>query len=289
VRIAAVVVSAGAPSRAVRAVEALARLPRPPEALLVVDNGGAAADALRAALPAATVLATGANLGFAGGANAGIAAALAAGAEAVLLVNDDAWLAPDALALLEAALAAPGVGLAGPALLSADGQRVESLGLSFAPRSGRLRELGRGQPWPGPAPPREVQGVSGCVLLARRAALLAVGGLDPGFFFYFEDLDLCLRARAAGWRTVVVPAARAWHEGSATIGRRSPRRLYHAARGHLRLGSKLPGTGRLGRQAAILGWNLAHALRRRAEYEPGALRAVLRAALDHARGRPHGA
>lgn len=288
-RLAAVIVCHRAPGRAVEAVRALAGSARPVDDVVVVDNGGADADALAAALGAAArVVATPRNLGFAGGANAGLRAALDAGADAVLLLNDDARLTPAALERLEAALAADGVGLAGPALLAASPPHaVESAGLSLDRRTGRLREVGRGLRHADVAgPPREVDGLSGCALLVRREALEATGGLDEGYFFYFEDLDLCLRARAAGWRAVVVPAAVAHHEGGATIGRRSARRLYHAVRGHLRLGGTLGGGPvlRAGRQAAILGWNLAHALRR----QPGGLPAVLRGALDHARGRPQG-
>lgn len=273
-----------APERALRAARALRASRRPLDGLVLVDNGGGAADALRAALPAATVVSTPGNLGFAGGANAGIAAALEAGAEAVLLVNDDAALEPDALARLEQAMV-PGVGIAGPALLVAGSRdRLESLGLSFSPRTGRLRELGRGAAWGAraPAAPLAVDGVSACVMLVTRPVLQALGGFDPGYFFYFEDLDLCLRARDAGWRTVVVPRALAWHEGSATIGRRSPRRLYHAVRGHLRLGQRRGGSRP--RQAAIAAWNLLHALRRARDYDPGALRAVWRGVLDHLAG-----
>lgn len=286
-RIAAVVVSYRAPTRAVAAVRALARSRRALDQVLVVDNGGADAARLGRELPAATVIATTRNLGFAGGANVGLRAALEAGADAVLLVNDDAALAPDALEALERALDAPGVGIVAPALVRPD-ERVESLGLSFAPWSGRLRELGRGAVWAPTAAgaPREVDAASACVLLVARAVLEAVGLFDEGYFFYFEDLDLCLRVRQAGWRVVVEPRAVAHHEGSATIGRRSARRLYLAVRGHLRLGARLGGPGALPRQAAIAAWNLAHAWRHRRGLDPGALRAVVRGVVDHVAGRP---
>lgn len=272
------------------AAAALLASTRPPDALVLVDNGADVADALRAALPAALVRATGRNLGFAGGANLGIAAALESGAEAVLLLNDDARLAPEALELLAHALEAPGVGVVGPALLDAGegpGERVESIGLAFSRRSGRLRELERGRPWRAAAS-REVPAVSGCVMLLRRELLCAVGAFDAGFFFSGEDLDLCLRARAAGWRVMAVPAARAWHARGATLGRRAPARLYHALRGQLRLGHKLGGPGRRARQVAIAGWGLLHALRRGHRYEPGALGAALEAALAHALDWPWG-
>lgn len=282
--IAAVIVTHRAPQRAVAAARALP----PVEHVFVVDNGGADAALLRADLPEATVVVTPENLGFAGGANAGSRAALATGAGAVLFVNDDATLAPGALDLLRRALEEPGVGLVAPATVEArDGDTIESLGLSFARTTGRLREVGRGASHRAldRRAPREVDGLSGCALLASREVLEATGGFDDRFFFYFEDLDLCLRARRAGWRSVVVPDAVALHEGSATIGRRSVRRLYHAVRGHLRLGRSLGGRGAVVRQAAVVAWNVGHALRRRGDFEPGALRAVLRGVADHLRDR----
>ena len=62
---------------------------------------------------------------------------------------------------------------------------------------------------------------------------------DAAYFFFFEDVDLCLRARAAGFETRCVPGARVYHEGGRTIGARSARRVYFATRNHLRLASRL--------------------------------------------------
>ena len=53
--------------------------------------------------------------------------------------------------------------------------------------------------------------VSGSCLLARRQAIDAVGLFDEGFFLYEEDVDLCVRVRAAGWRIVFTPAAEVVH------------------------------------------------------------------------------
>jgi GT2 family glycosyltransferase len=114
--------------------------------------------------------------------------------------------------------------------------------------------------------------------LLSRAAVERVGRLDVSYFFSFEDVDWCVRARRTGFSLAVVPSARARHGGSRTIGRGSPDRLYYAARNHLRLAETLaPERGPAGaaRRAAILAFNLAHAARQGDVPRGLALRAVL--------------
>jgi GT2 family glycosyltransferase len=48
--------------------------------------------------------------------------------------------------------------------------------------------------------PVEVENISGACLMLRREAIDQVGLLDENFFMYFEDMDYCLRLRAAGWK-----------------------------------------------------------------------------------------
>jgi len=80
---------------------------------------------------------------------------------------------------------------------------------------------------------REVDWVSGAFLVARREAFEAAGGFDEGFFLYYEDIDLCLRLRAAGRRVVFVPEAVAFHEGGAVTSARPLRSRYEYRRSQL--------------------------------------------------------
>ena len=66
---------------------------------------------------------------------------------------------------------------------------------------------------PADATPVEVDWVSGACMCVRRDAFDAVGGLDEGFFLYWEDADFCRRLKHAGWRTMYVPTAGAVHVG----------------------------------------------------------------------------
>jgi GT2 family glycosyltransferase len=49
-------------------------------------------------------------------------------------------------------------------------------------------------------------------MMIRREAWDAVGGFDPRFFLYYEDIDLCRRVRAAGWEVGIVHSVTAIHE-----------------------------------------------------------------------------
>jgi GT2 family glycosyltransferase len=59
--------------------------------------------------------------------------------------------------------------------------------------------------------PTEVAWVTGCCLLINRACFRQVGGLDEDFFLYYEDVDVCRRARSLGWKVRFDPGLRAIH------------------------------------------------------------------------------
>jgi GT2 family glycosyltransferase/glycosyltransferase involved in cell wall biosynthesis len=249
-QVGAVILNYGTPDQTWLTVRSLQASFTPPASIVVVDNGSRddSPAALRRMLdgaPAAapvTLIETGRNLGFPAGCNVGIEAALDRSADLVLLVNSDVVLAPDALTiLLAAARARPSAGILAPLILSREEPgRIESAGISYSVGSGRMRNLLSGRPASAaPVSPFAVPAVTGCVMLIRRAVLDRAGLFDGGYFFSFEDVDLCLRARSAGFETWCVPAARAHHEGGRTIGRRSARRVYFATRNHLKLAAGL--------------------------------------------------
>lgn len=243
--------------------------------------------------PALQIVGTGRNLGFSGGMNVGIRDALSRGADRILLVNSDVIVPPDCLERLGRCLdAAPGTGIAGPVVLArSEPDLIASLGMSYASPSGRMRHRGFGtrvafgQVVAGGA----VDGVSGCLMLVKREVFEAVGLLDEDYFFSFEDLDFCLRARRAGFATVLATDAVVYHEGGRSMGADSPRRLYFAARNHLLLARRAaPQSGRfasLGRAVSIVMLNLAHAALSRGGPLLARLSAVARGTRDYVAGR----
>ena len=128
-----------------------------------------------------------------------------------------------------------------------------------------MRHRGFGETLDGHAADATMDAISGCLMLVTREVFEAVGLFDEDYFFSFEDLDLCLRARGAGFDSVLVGAASAYHEGARSVGSDSLDRLYYAARNHLLLARRTAsGANRLqafGRAISILGLNVAYAVK----------------------------
>jgi GT2 family glycosyltransferase len=186
------------------------------------------------------------NRGFCHAVNAGLAAARG---EVVELLNDDTEVCPG---WAEAALghfADPTVGSVAPLVLCMDRPGViDSAGQEYH-LCGWARNRGHGEPV-GPAylSAGEVFGPSGSSGFYRRSALARVGGLLPEYGAYYEDVDLSFRLRWAGYRCVYEPAARVFHQGSASYGRQPERVVQLIARNeelvfwtNLRLGELLLG------------------------------------------------
>lgn len=297
-RITAVVLNYRTPDDTLLAVRSLLASRRPFHEVIVVDNDRRDPTETREALgevwPKITYLHTGRNLGFSGGMNVGIREALARGADRVLLANSDVIVPPDCATRLEQGFkAVPDAGIAGPVVLArSEPGQVASLGMSYAPSSGRMRHRAVGTRVAAleelPAG-RAVDGVSGCLMLVKREVFEAVGLLDEDYFFSFEDLAFCLKARRAGFATVLAGSATAYHEGGRSIGADTPGRLYFAARNHLLLAHRAePSIGRfdfLWRTLSIVTLNLAHAARSSGGSLPARLRAAARGTRDYAAGR----
>lgn len=293
-RLAAVVLNYRTPDDTFLAVRSLLLSRRKIDRIIVVDNDTRAIcrEVLEPVLDSIAYVRTGRNLGFSAGMNIGIRAALDAGADGVLLVNSDAVVAVDGVGALEAALdTMPGAGIAGPiALKRSAPDRMSALGMSYDLTTGRMRLQGFDTAVGSePGRPAVVDGVTGCFMLVSRQVFETIGLLDESYFFSFEDLDFCLRARQAAFSTVVAPDAIVLHEGSRSIGADSPDRLYYAARNHLRLARRMGGRGgpvaAAARAAFIVALNFAHALRSPGRSTPARLFAVASGTRDYWLGR----
>jgi GT2 family glycosyltransferase len=145
------------------------------------------------------------NLGYAGGMNRGIERQLERGCELLLLLTHDARLRPGALAaLLDAAQAHPEFGLFGPALVLAGSEEPFSFGGLSCTAGGMAHRKHRPEAEDGIA---ACDWVDGGTVLVRAAVLERVGRFDERFWSYYEEAELCLRARRAGFGVGVVLAA----------------------------------------------------------------------------------
>lgn len=189
--------------------------------VIVVDNGSedGTPDRVRELFPRAELIEFNENRGYGAAANAGAAAATS---EFVAIVNSDALVAPDYFELVLARLrAGDRVGFAAGLSINPATEKVDAAGAVF--------DKGlRWSPYFAGADPDSVvidEAVLGAppsdALVFRRAAFAEVGGFDPEFFAYGEDLELVLRLRAAGWLPGSDAAARVVHVGSATLGKRT--------------------------------------------------------------------
>ncbi|HEX2903894.1 MAG TPA: glycosyltransferase family 2 protein [Jatrophihabitans sp.] len=219
--------------------------------VLLADNGSTDGAPQRAAQrPEVDLLATGGNLGYGRAANLGVAATEG---DWVVVCNPDVIWAPGSLdELMRATRRWPRAAALGPLIRTATGQ--------VYPSARELPSLARGighalfgAIWP--ANPwtrsyrreqqpveREAGWLSGSCLLLRRAAFESVGGFDPGYFMYFEDVDLGQRLGRAGWLNVYVPSAEIVHTGShATANHKQAMFLEHHRSAYRYLARRYPG------------------------------------------------
>jgi GT2 family glycosyltransferase len=177
------------------------------------------------------------NRGFAAGNNVAIRYALARGAEWTWLLNNDTVVTPDSLTeMLRAGLADPHVGVVGCKLLYYD--RPDTIqaagGGRFLFWAGVSRNYGWGQrDNPASDSPFQPHYLSGASLLVRSVAWQGVGLLDEIFFFYTEEVDWQIRARAEGWRTRYSPKARVYHRERGTAARRASWAEYQYTRSNV--------------------------------------------------------
>jgi GT2 family glycosyltransferase len=218
--------------------------------VIVVDNASSdgSADAIAGAFPRVKLIRSERNLGFAGGNN--LAFPLALGRH-VLLLNSDTLILGDVLTASVAYMdARPEVGAMGCRVLNTDGTMQPTcsrfptllnllLLTTGAEKLGRPAFLDRYRMtrWDRRSE-RDVEVISGCYLLVRRDALLDVGPLDDGFFFYGEETDWCRRCAACGWALKFAPVGEIVHHGSASARKLSHRRDLLLTQGLVRLHRK---------------------------------------------------
>ncbi|MDW8325807.1 MAG: glycosyltransferase family 2 protein [Anaerolineales bacterium] len=262
-----------------------------PAEIIVADNASTddSLAMLRAQWPDVRVLGFEQNWGFAEGYNRALAQV---DNEWVVLLNNDASLAPDWLeVLLKFAEAQPQAAILGGKLLFGEpgGERVlQAVGACFTD-AGTAFEVGWGERDDGQYDrPRRTASVPGAALLMRRAVFHELGGFDPTYFAYLEDVDLCWRAWLAGYEVWVVPQAVAWHHfGASSGGRASPFRIRWMQRNrYANMLKHLEWPTLLGGTVTSVGYDLYRVLEFTLRGEWTGLRALAAGTLDFAHSLP---
>ena len=203
--------------------------------IIVVDNASTddSVAFVRENFPRVQVIVNERNLGFSAGMNVGLQAAQG---EIMVLLNNDVEVQPGWLrALVEAMLAEATVGIAGCKVYYPDGKTLQHAGATLnyplltshhygyqEEDQGQYNEI------------RAVDYVTGAALALKRELLNRIGYLDAGFFLYYDDPDLCFRARRAGYTVIYVPDAVIVHHETATNVKGSFFSLSHYHRSRLR-------------------------------------------------------
>jgi N-acetylglucosaminyl-diphospho-decaprenol L-rhamnosyltransferase len=269
------------PTRDARALllDALASLARQTvdHDVVVVDNASSdgTAEAVEAQFPHVRLVRNDENLGFGRAVNRGVETV---DTPVVILVNNDVVCEPDFVQRMLEPFSDDEVGLVAGVLLQHDApELVDSAGIELDPT---LRSWDR--LWNRPASEltdgASPLGPCGGAAAYRTTAWREVGGFDDAFFAYWEDVDLALRLRLAGWRCVFAGGARVLHEHGQTLGAASPaqRRLEAFGRGFVLARYRVGGLGLITKmQIAALDWPVlgVHLLFRR---ETGPIRERLR-------------
>ena len=201
---------------------------------IVVDNGSTndSVSILKKKYPWIHLIEAGENLGFSGGNNVGIRAALDRSAELVWLLNNDTYIHPDALRLVDA-FQDSNVGIAGSKIYFAKGYEYHKDRYTASEQGKVIWYAGGRIDWQNMyASHRGVdevdhgqynqtfstEFVTGCSMMVSRKVFERIGLLDDAYYLYLEDVDFSLRAKRSGFDLVYYPGSVVWHVNAGSTG-----------------------------------------------------------------------
>ena len=188
--------------------------------IMMIDNASSdgSIEYLKTKFSGVEFVANDRNLGFAEGNNVGIRIALAREDDYVLLLNNDTIVDTELVqCLVDVAEKDKRIGFVGPKVYFYDYNGRKDI-ISFAGglidfNKGKVVHVGEKEIDMGQQNlVKDYDYVEGSCLLVRVDTLKRIGLLDPAYFLYWEEIDLCVRGMAAGYRSVYAPAGMIWHK-----------------------------------------------------------------------------
>jgi GT2 family glycosyltransferase len=196
--------------------------------VVVIDNGSRDGSETFVArlFPCYTLIRNPDNVGYAEAENQAVRICLDRGAEFLWILNNDVRVAEDALSkLIRAARRDETIAVLSPVIYDyLDVGKIDNAGYKISLWSGRFRKVLLVDEV------TEVDSVQGCAALMRVSIFASIGRFPDGFKAYFEESDLHLRAKKAGWKVVTVAEARAWHKKAASFSRVPMKRVFYLLR-----------------------------------------------------------
>lgn len=212
--------------------------------VVLADNGSgdSSVEWVRSHFPEVKIIELGDNYGFSGGYNRALCRCEY---EYVVLLNSDVettpgWWRP----LLSFMECNPQVGAVQPKIRAqknkayfeyagAAGGYIDNLGYPYC--RGRLFDRVERDEGQYDGPPADVCWASGACMMVRRHLYLEIGGLDEDFFAHQEEIDLCCRLQASGYRVCALTDSLVYHVGGASLAQGNPRKTYLNFRNNLLL------------------------------------------------------
>jgi len=202
----------------IECLESLKNITYPNYEILLVDNGSTdgSVECLRKRYPEIEIIENKKNLGFAEGNNVAIRKAIEREIDYVLLLNNDTIVDPKFLTeLVNVAESNPKAGILGPKIYYYNSKRIQSCGGNIDLFRGVVSDQNKYR--------KEscknndvinTEFLSGCAILVKTTVFEDIGLLEASYFAYYEDADLCVRAKSAGYDLLCVQTSIIWHKGS---------------------------------------------------------------------------
>ncbi|OGC22155.1 hypothetical protein A3J90_02175 [candidate division WOR-1 bacterium RIFOXYC2_FULL_37_10] len=206
--------------------------------IILVDNGSkdGSPDNIHKKFPDIEIIRNTYNVGFAEGNNIGIRRALELKNDFILLLNNDTVLEPEFLDVLVNLAINSESGISSPkTMFYHNREKIWFVGGGYLPIIKKpfhyyynQKDIGQVENI------KEIEWVSGCCMLIKKAVFEKIGLLDSDYFNNYEDVDFCKRAQMAGFKIMIVPKAKIYHKFAASMGGKfSPFYTYFRTRNNL--------------------------------------------------------